>query len=51
VIRVHACRPRGLGLDSWRYKLFSVAMGLKPVPLALVSINEELLERKIGAPV
>jgi hypothetical protein len=39
------------GFDSRRYKIFCVAVGLERVPLNLVRINEELLERKVAAPV
>jgi hypothetical protein len=34
-----------------RYQIFSVAGGLKRGQLSLVRINEELLERKVVAPV
>jgi hypothetical protein len=49
--RVSGCRPRGAGLDSWRYQIFCVAVDLERAPLSLVKINEELLERKVAAPV
>jgi hypothetical protein len=41
----------GLGFDSWRCQIVCVAVGLERGPLSLVRINEELLERKITAPV
>jgi hypothetical protein len=37
--------------DSRRYKIFCVAVGLERGSLSLVRINEELLERKVAAPV
>jgi hypothetical protein len=37
---------RGPGVDSRRYQIFWVAVGLEQGPLSLVSISEELLERK-----
>jgi hypothetical protein len=46
VIRVLACRPRGLGFDSRLYQIFLVVVGLERVPIILGKINEELLERK-----
>jgi hypothetical protein len=51
VVRVSGCRPRVPGFDSRRYQIFCVVMGLKRGPLSLVRINEELLERKVAAPV
>jgi hypothetical protein len=47
VVRVSGCSPR----DSRRYEIFYVAVGLERGPPSLVRINEELLERKVGAPV
>jgi hypothetical protein len=38
-------------LDSRGYQIISVAVGLERGPLSLVRINEELLERKVAAPV
>jgi hypothetical protein len=35
---------------AW-YQIFCVAIGLEGCPLSLMSINEELLERKVAAPV
>jgi hypothetical protein len=42
---------RGPGFDSQRYHIFLVAVGLKRGPLSLVRISDELLERKVAAPV
>jgi hypothetical protein len=49
VVRVSGYRLRGPGFDSRRYLIFLVAVGLERVPLSLVRINEELLERKVAA--
>jgi hypothetical protein len=51
VVRLPDCRHRGQGFDSRRYKLFCVVVGLEWGPLSLVRINEELLQRKVAAPV
>jgi hypothetical protein len=51
VVRVLGCRPRGPEFDFWRYQIFCVAVGLERDPFSLVRINEELLERKVAAPV
>jgi hypothetical protein len=51
VVRLPGCRPRGPGFDSGRCKIFLVATGLERVPISLLRINEELLERKVAAPV
>jgi hypothetical protein len=51
VVRVPGCTPRGPGFDSQRYQIFRIAVGLEQGPLSLVRINEELLERKLAAPV
>jgi hypothetical protein len=37
------------GFDSWHYK--KKVMGLERGPLSLVSTTEELLDRKVAAPV
>jgi hypothetical protein len=46
VVTVSECRLRGPGFDFQRYQIFSVTVGLERGPLSLMSINEELLERK-----
>jgi hypothetical protein len=51
VVRVSGCKSRGPGLDSRRYQIFCVALGLERGPLDLMRINEELLERKVATPV
>jgi hypothetical protein len=51
VVRVPGCYPRGPGFDSRRYQIFSVAVSLERGPLSLMSINEELLESEIAAPI
>jgi hypothetical protein len=51
VVRVPGSKPRGPGFDSRRYQIFCVAVGLELGPLSLVRIIEELLERKVAAPV
>jgi hypothetical protein len=50
VVRVHGYRPRVPGFDSRSYQIF-VVVGLERGPPSLVRINEELLERKVAAPV
>jgi hypothetical protein len=45
------CKPGDPVFDSQRYQIFCIAVGLKLDPLSLVSINEEILERKVVAPV
>jgi hypothetical protein len=42
---------RGPGFDSRRNQIFCIAVGLERGLLSLVSINEELLEIKVAAPV
>jgi hypothetical protein len=37
--------------DSRRYQIFSEVVGLERGPLSLMSTSEELLERKVAAPV
>jgi hypothetical protein len=44
-------QPRGPGFDSRHYQIFCMAVALERGPLSLVSINEELLERKVAGPV
>jgi hypothetical protein len=51
VVRVHGYRSIGPRFDSRRYRIFSEVVGLELGPLSLVRIIEELLERKIAAPV
>jgi hypothetical protein len=46
VVRVTGYRSRGPGFDSRRYQMFWEVVGLERGPLSLVSITEELLERK-----
>jgi hypothetical protein len=46
VVRVPGCRLRGPGFDSRSYQIFCAGASLERGPLSLVSINEELLERK-----
>jgi hypothetical protein len=51
VVRVPGHRFRGLGFNSQRCQSFRGLVGLERGPLSLVCINEELLERKVAAPV
>jgi hypothetical protein len=51
VIRVPGYRSRGPGFDSRPYQIFWEVVGLERGPLSLVRIIEELLERKVAAPV
>jgi hypothetical protein len=51
VVRVPGCRHRDPGFDSQLYQIFCVAVDLEWGPLSLVTINEDLLERKVAAPV
>jgi hypothetical protein len=46
VIRVPGYRSRGAGLYYQHYQIFSEVVGLEQGPLSLMSIIEELLERK-----
>jgi hypothetical protein len=49
VVRVFDYRSRGLGFDS--RALQKKVVGLERGPLSLVSITEELLDRKVVVPV
>jgi hypothetical protein len=51
VVRVPGYRSRGSGFDSRRYQIFWEVVGLERGPPILVRIIEELLERKVAAPV
>jgi hypothetical protein len=51
VVRVRGYSPRGRGFDSRHYQIFLVVVDLKRGSLGLVRITEELLERKVAAPV
>jgi hypothetical protein len=51
VVRVPSCSPRSPVFDSRHYQIFCVGVGLERGPLSLMRINEELLERKVVAPV
>jgi hypothetical protein len=51
VVRVPGYRSRGLGFDSRRYQILWEVVSLERGPLSLVRIIEELLERKVAAPV
>jgi hypothetical protein len=51
VVIVPDCRSRGPGFYSRRYQIFWEVVGLEQGPLSLVRITEELLERKVAAPV
>jgi hypothetical protein len=51
VVRVSGYRSTGPGCDSRRYQIFCEIVGLERGPLSLVRIIEELLERKVAAPV
>jgi hypothetical protein len=51
VVRAPGYRAGGSGFDFWRYQIFRVLVGLEWGPLHLVMIIEELLERKVAAPV
>jgi hypothetical protein len=50
VVRVIGYRSGGPGFDSRHYQKRNV-VGLKRGPLSLVSTTEELLDRKVAAPV
>jgi hypothetical protein len=51
VVRDHGYRSWCPGFESWRYQIFWEVVGLGRGPLSLVRITEELLERKVAAPV
>jgi hypothetical protein len=51
VVRVPGYRSRGSGFDSRCYQIFWEVVGLERGQLSLVRIIEELLERKVAAPV
>jgi hypothetical protein len=51
VVRVPGCYPRGPEVDSRRYQVFCIAVGLERDALSLVRINEELFERNAAASV
>jgi hypothetical protein len=44
-------RIQGCGFDSRRYQIFCEVVGLERGPLSLVSTIQELLGRKVEAPV
>jgi hypothetical protein len=50
-VRVLGYRSRGAGFDSWRYQIFWEIVVLERGPLSLMSTIEELLDRKVAAPV
>jgi hypothetical protein len=51
VVRVPGYRSRSPVFDSRRYQIFWEVVGLERDPLRFVRIIEELLERKVAAPV
>jgi hypothetical protein len=51
VVTVPGYRSIGPGFDSGRYQIFLEVVGLERGSLNLVRIIEELLERKVAAPV
>jgi hypothetical protein len=51
VVRVPGYRSRGPEYDPRRYQIFLEVVGLERRPLSLVRITEELLEKKVAAPV
>jgi hypothetical protein len=51
VVKVPGYRSRGSGFDSRRYQIFWEVVGLERGPDNLMRIIEELLERKVVAPV
>jgi hypothetical protein len=50
-VRIPVYRSRGPGFDSRHYQIFWEIVGLERGPVSLVRIIEELLERKVAAPV
>jgi hypothetical protein len=51
LVWVPGYRARGSGFDSRRYQIFEEVVGQERGPLSLVRITEELLYRKVAAPV
>jgi hypothetical protein len=51
VVRVPGYRSRGPRFDTRRYQIFWEVVGLKRGPLSLLRIIQELLVRKVAAPV
>jgi hypothetical protein len=51
VVRVPGYSSRGPGFDSLRFQIFWEVVGLERDPLSLLSTMEELLWRKVAAPV
>jgi hypothetical protein len=51
VVRVLGYRFRRPGFDSWHYQKKKRVVGLERGPLSLMSTTEELLDRKVAAPV
>jgi hypothetical protein len=50
VVRAPGYVSRGPGLDSWHYQIFREVVGLERGSLNLVSTVEEMLGRKVLAP-
>jgi hypothetical protein len=50
VVRVPGYRSRGSEFSSQRYQIDWEVVGLEQVPLSLVRITEELIERKSSGP-
>jgi hypothetical protein len=51
VDKVPGYRSRSPGFDSRRYQIFWEVVVLERGPLSLVRLTEELLDRKVAAPV
>jgi hypothetical protein len=51
VVRIPGYRSIGSRFDSRRYQIFWEVVGLEQGLLSLVRIIEELLERKVAAPI